>query len=98
MIGALLITLNSCGSGNSGGTTTSPQQQAATPTFSPTAGTYTSAQTVSLSDTTTGASIYGNSGFVVGSRRRSGLVWQNIFHAGSRVVRGDIGHPEPLAG
>jgi glucosylceramidase len=58
MIGALLITLNSCGSGNSGGTTTSPQQQAATPTFSPTAGTYTSAQTVSLSDTTTGASIY----------------------------------------
>ena len=40
----------------------------------------------------------GNSGFVVGSRRRSGLVWQNIFHAGSRVVRGDIGHPEPLAG
>ena len=58
MIGALLITLNSCGSGNSGGTTTSPQQQASTPTFSPTAGTYTSAQTVSLSDTTTGASIY----------------------------------------
>ena len=58
MIGALLITLTSCGSGNSGGTTTSPQQQAATPTFSPTAGTYTSAQTVSLSDTTTGASIY----------------------------------------
>jgi hypothetical protein len=44
------------------------------------------------------ASQTGNSGFVVGSRRRSGLVWQNIFHAGSRVVRGDIGHPEPLAG
>jgi hypothetical protein len=42
--------------------------------------------------------LIGNSGFVVGSRRRSGLVWQNIFHAGSRVVRGDIGHPEPLAG
>ena len=42
--------------------------------------------------------VSGNSGFVVGSRRRSGLVWQNIFHAGSRVVRGDIGHPEPLAG
>ena len=40
----------------------------------------------------------GNSGFVVGSKRYRGVVWQNIFHAGSRVVRGDIGHPEPLAG
>ena len=41
---------------------------------------------------------FGNSGFVVGSRRGRGLVWQNICHAGSRVVRGDIGHPESLAG
>ncbi|HEV2402519.1 MAG TPA: chitobiase/beta-hexosaminidase C-terminal domain-containing protein [Candidatus Sulfotelmatobacter sp.] len=32
--------------------------QAATPTFSPAAGTYTSAQTVTLSDTTTGVTIY----------------------------------------
>jgi len=40
----------------------------------------------------------GNSGFVVGSGRYRGVVWQNICHAGSRVVRGDIGHPEPLAG
>jgi glucosylceramidase len=34
------------------------EQTAATPTFSPAAGTYTSAQTVSLSDSTPGASIY----------------------------------------
>src|SRR5207302_1980227 len=32
--------------------------QAATPTFSPTGGTYASAQSVTLSDTTTGATIY----------------------------------------
>jgi sugar lactone lactonase YvrE len=37
---------------------TGGQAQAATPTFSPAAGTYTSAQTVSISDTTTGAAIY----------------------------------------
>ena len=42
--------------------------------------------------------LLGNSGFVVGSRRRRGVVWQNICHAGSRVVRGNIGHPESLAG
>jgi len=33
-------------------------QQAATPTFSPTGGTYTSAQSVALSDTTSGAAIH----------------------------------------
>ena len=35
-----------------------PPQQAATPMFSPAAGTYTSAQTVTISDTTSGATIY----------------------------------------
>jgi glucosylceramidase len=47
-----------CITGCSGGNVQPPEQQAATPTFSPVAGTYTSAQTVTLSDTTTGASIY----------------------------------------
>src|SRR6202012_208551 len=36
----------------------SPQNAAATPTFSPVAGTYTSAQTVSIADATQGASIF----------------------------------------
>jgi glucosylceramidase len=45
-----------CGSGGGGGTTTTPT--AATPALSPAAGTFTSAQSVSLSDATAGASIY----------------------------------------
>jgi arabinogalactan endo-1,4-beta-galactosidase len=53
-LGAVL--LNGCGgSGGSGSTTTTA---AATPTFSPAAGTYTTAQTVTISDTTAGATIY----------------------------------------
>ncbi len=44
-----------CGGGGSG-TVSNPT--AATPTFSPTAGSYSAAQTVSLSDSTSGASIY----------------------------------------
>jgi len=52
-LGAIL--LNGCGgSGGSSSTTTA----AATPTFSPTAGTYMTAQTVTISDTTAGATIY----------------------------------------
>lgn len=49
------ILMAGCGSGGGGTVTTST---AATPTFSPAAGTFTSAQSVSLSDATAGASIY----------------------------------------
>ena len=46
-----------CGGGG-GGNPQPPAQPVATPTFSPAAGAYTSAQEVSLADTTSGASIY----------------------------------------
>ena len=56
----LLATLAGCGGGSSnnhnnvGGT----QSSTVTPTFSPAAGTYTSTQSMSLSDSTAGATIY----------------------------------------
>jgi glucosylceramidase len=46
-----------CGGGG-GGTITPPLNPAATPTFSPASGTFTAAQAVALSDSTSGASIY----------------------------------------
>jgi glucosylceramidase len=52
----MMVWIAGCGSGGGGGTTTTPT--AATPSFSPVAGTFTSAQSVSLSDATAGASIY----------------------------------------
>lgn len=52
------LTLAGCGSGGSGSTTNPPPQVAATPTFSPASGTYTSIQSITISDTTSGAAIY----------------------------------------
>jgi glucosylceramidase len=57
-IGFVALGIAGCGSSGGGGTTTPPAQQAATPTFTPAAGTYTAAQSVTLATTTTGASIY----------------------------------------
>jgi glucosylceramidase len=60
-IGLVAISLAGCGSGGSNGggnNTPPPATQAATPTFTPLAGTYTSAQSVTLATTTAGASIY----------------------------------------
>ena len=51
-----MIWIAGCGSGGSGGTTITPT--AAAPTFSPAAGTFSAAQSVSLSDSTAGASIH----------------------------------------
>jgi beta-glucanase (GH16 family) len=47
---------NSSGTGGTGGGTTTPTT--ATPTFTPAAGTYSSAQSVSITDSTAGATIY----------------------------------------
>jgi len=49
-------TLTGCGGGITGGS--NPPPTAAAPTFSPAPGTFTSAQSITLADTTTGASVY----------------------------------------
>jgi beta-glucanase (GH16 family) len=51
-----MVLLAGCGGG--GGTSTVTTPQAATPTISPAPGSYTSAQTVTIADTTAGAAIY----------------------------------------
>ena len=51
-----MIWIAGCGSGGGGGTTITPT--AGAPTFSPAAGTFSAAQSVSLSDSTAGASIH----------------------------------------
>ena len=62
--GGVGLVLNGCGgggsgSGSSGGSGGSGQNaQAATPTFTPAAGTYTSVQNVTISDSTSGPTIY----------------------------------------
>ncbi|HTV15619.1 MAG TPA: chitobiase/beta-hexosaminidase C-terminal domain-containing protein [Acidobacteriaceae bacterium] len=53
-----LVALVGCSSGGSGGGGTQQTLTAATPGFSPAPGTYTAAQSVSLTDSTAGASIY----------------------------------------
>lgn len=60
LFGVLVVSavLAGCGSGGSGSVTNPPPQSAATPTFSPAAGTYTSVQSVTISDATASASIY----------------------------------------
>ncbi|HEY2471105.1 MAG TPA: chitobiase/beta-hexosaminidase C-terminal domain-containing protein [Terracidiphilus sp.] len=57
----LLVTLVLAGCGSSGGSGSGnhlPPQTAATPTFTPAAGTYTSVQSITISDATPGATIY----------------------------------------
>ena len=56
VLAAVFVAVSGCGSGSGG---VQPQEQTAkTPVFSPAPETYTVAQSVTLSDTTTGASIY----------------------------------------
>lgn len=56
--GIFTAALAGCGGGSSTGTTTPPPVQAATPTFSPAAGSFTSTQSVTISDATAGSTIY----------------------------------------
>jgi glucosylceramidase len=59
LVGTLgLLALAGCGSSGSGAGGKVQTPQVATPTFSPAPGSYTSAQSVTLSDATAGASIY----------------------------------------
>ena len=60
LLGLLVVTLTlaGCSGGGSGLGNNPPPQNAATPTFSPGTGTYTSVQSVTLSDATSGATIY----------------------------------------
>ena len=55
VMAGLALALTGCGSG---GTVAAPTPTAAAPVFSPAGGTYAAAQSVSISDSTTGASIY----------------------------------------
>ncbi len=57
-IGFVALCIAGCGSSGGGGNKTPPAQQAATPTFTPAGGAYTAIQSVTLSTTTAGASIY----------------------------------------
>ncbi len=52
------LCLAGCSGGGSGNTTPAPPPTTAAPTFSPAPGTYTTSQSITLSDTTTGAAIY----------------------------------------
>ncbi|MGB6975819.1 MAG: chitobiase/beta-hexosaminidase C-terminal domain-containing protein [Terracidiphilus sp.] len=52
------VLLAGCGGGGGGTTTPPPPPQAATPTFSPSSGTFNAAQSVTLADATNGAAIY----------------------------------------